>query len=139
MASPRRRVVVHSPEATHQVEVQRFEIPAGQRARIYRRYGNSLPDTIHFDAAANAGPVAGTIEVEGSRLRKQRPTTDLRERNVVQKSVWDSKFAIFVTPSTDVVLTLDKRVADGVPRLVWLLTGVVLLAVAAALIAIVLG
>ena len=48
--------------------------------------------------------------------------------------MWDSKFSIFVTPDADSTVTVHMRVADGVPRLVWLLSGVVALAVVAAVI-----
>ena len=50
----------------------RFDIPAGTRTRIYRRYSNSLPERIRFDAVAASGRLSGTIEVEGPRLRKKR-------------------------------------------------------------------
>ncbi len=112
----------------------RIEIPAGVRTRIYRRYSNSLPETIRFDAAAGTGPPTGSVEVEGPRLRRKRPAQPLRAENVVEKSMWDSKFSIFVTPDTDTEITLHKRVADGVPRLAMLIGGVAVIGLIAALI-----
>lgn len=111
----------------------RFEIPAGVRTRIYRRYSNSLPETIRFDAETPTGIPGGTVEVEGPRLRKRRPVEQLQAHNIVEKSMWDAKFAIFVTPDADTVVALHKRVADGVPRLAFLLGGLVVLALVAAL------
>ncbi len=114
--------------------MQEFDIPAGTRTRIYRRYSNSLPETIRFYASSISGAPSGIIEVEGPPLRKKRPPQALAAQNVVDKSMWDSKFSIFVTPDADSTVTVHKRVADGVPRLVWLLSGVVALAVVAAVI-----
>ena len=111
----------------------RFEIPAGTRTRIYRRYSNSLPETIRFDAVAVSGRLSGTIEVEGPRLRKKRAPQPLEAENIVVKSVWDSRFSIVITPESDTEVTLHKRVADGVPRLAWILGGVVAAGVLAAL------
>ena len=56
--------------------------------------------------------------------KKQAPQS-LKAENVVVKSIWDSRFSIFVTPDSDTEVTLHKRVADGVPRLAWILGGVV--------------
>lgn len=119
--------------------MQEFDIPAGTRTRIYRRYSNSLPETIRFDASSMSGAPSGTIEVEGPPLRKKRPPQALAAQNVVEKSMWDSKFSIFVTPEADTTVILHKRVADGVPRLVWLLGGLVVVALVAALIPLVFG
>ena len=111
----------------------RFDIPAGTRTRIYRRYSNSLPETVRFDAVAASGRLSGTIEVEGPRLRKKQASQPLKAENVVARSIWDSKFLIFVTPDSDTEVTLHKRVADGVPRLGWILGGVVAVGVLAGL------
>ena len=119
--------------------MQRIDIPAGARTRIHRRYGNSLPETIRFDAETVTGSPSGTIEVEGPRLRKRRPPEPLRSHNTIEKSMWDSKFSIFVTAETDTEVILYKRVADGVPRLALIIGAVLILGVVAALIPFLLG
>lgn len=86
--------------------------PAGERTRIFRRFSSSLVQAIRIDVATVGGSaeVSGLLEVRGSRwlMARSPETRPLRPSMTVRKGYWDTRFAIYVIPDTDVVVTVHR-------------------------------
>jgi len=95
---------------------------------------DSIPQKVRFTAepVAEGGSVSGTVEVAGSRwlFRKAPAPHALAAENVFDKGMWDSRYAIYVTPDEDVRIRFETRHVRA--KLLFLaLGGVVVAAVAA--------
>ena len=96
-----------------------YMIPAGQRTRVFRRLSSSLVQSITIDAetAEGTGPVSGTLEIQGSLWLFSKPpeTFELLRTQTVAKGYWDTRYAIYVTPRSDMRITVH-RPRLGSPR-----------------------
>ena len=80
-------------------------IPKGERRRVLHLVFDSIPQKVRFSAspAVGAGPVAGKVEVIGSRWLFRRPV--LEAENVFRKGFRDGFYEIWVTPEQDTEIT----------------------------------
>ncbi len=110
-----------------------FTVKAGERSRILYRFSNSLAQTYRFTAQPLAGDVSGTVEVHGSAwLFAKKPVTQpLQSENQVQKTMWDTRYNVYVTPIQDVEITLHARRGGNV--FFWIILALVALAVASSM------
>ena len=117
-------------------------IKAKERRRILRLVSDSIPQQVRFEASgvgdgpAAAGPVAGMVEVAGSRWLFPKPATTqpLQRENVVSKGLFDTLFSIYVTPDQDTRIVMRSRHFTS-RMLTWALLAVLALGVAGALVA----
>ncbi|MDP6709175.1 MAG: hypothetical protein QF893_22775 [Alphaproteobacteria bacterium] len=87
-------------------------IGKGERRRVLHLVFDSIPQLVRFSAepAAGAGPVAGKVEVVGSRwlFRKPPETHELGAENVFQKGFLDSFYSVYVTPEQETRISFDS-------------------------------
>lgn len=109
-----------------------IEIKAGERTRIIHKFSNSLPANYTFDVAPKVigGSVSGIIEISGSNwiFPKEATRQDLGETNIVDKSVMDTFYGVYVTPDVDVKITLAKSYSSKIWTYIVIAIVVVLLA-----------
>jgi hypothetical protein len=102
--------------------------PAGKRTRILHILSDSIPQTVRFTAEATDGhsPPRGTIEAERSALLFGRKThaTPLVAENRFRKGMFDTRYAVYVTPEQDTKVTLHSRHFSS--RWLYLALGIVL-------------
>ncbi len=109
-------------------------VAKGERQRVLHMLFDSIPQKVGFTAepVAEGGSLSGTVEVQGSRWLFRKPPSPhaLAAENVFDKSMWDSRYAIYVTPDEDVRIRFETRHVRA--KLLFLaLGGVVVAAVAA--------
>ncbi len=109
-----------------------FDIRAGERKRIIFQFSNSLRQTHNFIAEpvdSDKDP-SGLIEVKGSNwlLPKNIVPLDLKRENEVEKGAWDTFYSVYVTPKTDVRVTVTSSPVKNL----WIYIVVVLIIVAVA-------
>lgn len=101
-----------------------IEIKAGERTRIIHKLFNSMPANYRFEVAPAivGGSVSGIVEITGSSgfLPKTSRTQDLSEINMVEKSMMESFFGVYVVPDTDVKIT----VTGSFSKWIWVLLAV---------------
>jgi len=92
--------------------VKEYEIQAGQRIRVFRRFSSSLPQRITIEAEAIDGrsPISGTIEVQGSRWLFPKPvqSVPLASEVTIGKGFWDTRFAVTVIPDQPARITVHR-------------------------------
>lgn len=93
--------------------MKEIQIAAGCRTRIIQRRFSSLAMTYSFNAAPTAqdGDVAGVVEVKGSDWIFPKPgkQVPLQQVNTVKAGMWDTFFSVYVTPESDVYISLPSR------------------------------
>ena len=109
-----------------------MEILKGERKRIIRKIGNSVPVTYQFKAEPLSAQdtLSGTVEVSGSNwiFSKQPVLQKLEADNSVGKGYWDTFYSIYVTPDCNVKITFNQA---GVSKIFPLLLGAGLVVVVA--------
>ena len=113
-----------------------IEIRGGERVRVIQRFSNSMPSTFRFSATGiDGGLASGTIEIADSKMPSKAitETRPLESDNVVEKSMWNSFFSIYVTPIQDVEITFERATTQS-SRLLWLLAGLVVVAAVAVIV-----
>ncbi|VAW22061.1 hypothetical protein MNBD_ALPHA12-877 [hydrothermal vent metagenome] len=113
-----------------------IKIRSGERKRIIRQFSNSLQQTFSFSATAVEPneEVSGIVEIQGSKwLFPKAPTTmDLKRDNMVEKGMWETFYSVYVTPDSDVEITLKPA---HINRLwIYMVIVLIVLALASALI-----
>lgn len=106
---------------------------AGERTKVLHIFSDSIPQTVRFTATpAGAG---GTVEVVRRRWFVRRPPEvhPLRAEQAFDKGFADVDYTIHVTPDRDVTIAFQSRHFER-KALFWVLGGVIVLAVVAALI-----
>lgn len=89
-----------------------FEIKAGERERVIRKFSNSLALTYSFDVEPLdlSDVVSGVVEVVGSNWLAPKPaiTKELNTSNFVEKGIWDTMYSVYVIPDVDVRVSMAK-------------------------------
>ncbi len=89
-----------------------IDVKAGERKRIIFQFSNSLRQNHNFIAEpmGDQSDPSGLIEVKGSNwlLPKDVVPLDLKHRNTVEKGAWDTFYSVYVTPKTDIKITLTS-------------------------------
>jgi hypothetical protein len=92
--------------------VKQWSIRAGERVRVIHRFSSSLAQTytLLVEPTPPGGPVAGTVEVHGSRWLFPKPavTLPLTAETTVDKGYWDTRYSVYVTPDHDVTVTIGR-------------------------------
>lgn len=112
--------------------MKEIQIAAGCRTRIIQRRFSSLAMTYTFNAApvAQDEDVAGMVEVKGSDWIFPKPVKQvpLKRSNTVEAGGWDTFFSVYVTPESDVYISLSSR---SLGRGLWLVGAVMAVVVIA--------
>ncbi len=112
-----------------------IEVKAGHRTRIIHMFSNSIPMEMGFTAHSikKGGKVSGKVEVKGSNwlFPKAAIKQDLGDENIVKKGMWDTFYAVYVTPEDDV--RIETKTTGGVQIWMLLIVAIVVLAVASSL------
>jgi hypothetical protein len=112
--------------------------PKDARTRILHILSDSIPQSVRFTAEpvgaepVGAEPVgaepalAGLIEIErgGSVIGRKAEQAPLVARNEFRKSLFDSRYAVFVTPGQDTRIVFQSR--HFTSRLLFIALGIVL-------------
>ncbi len=87
-----------------------INIKAGERNRIIHKLSNSLATEYTFLVQPkNPGEtVSGEVEISGSNwvFPKAPIMQPLQDDNVVTKGMWDTFYSVYVTPKSDVTVSL---------------------------------
>lgn len=87
-------------------------VRAGERTRLFGSFSNSVPATYRFSAEplVEGEGVSGRVEVKGSTWLFPKPasTQELQAENSVTKGAWDTLYSVYVTPGSDVRITLTS-------------------------------
>jgi len=114
-----------------------IDIKAGQRTKIISRISNSIPATYRFEAEAlsDATGLSGTVEVKGSNwlFPKAAVEQPLQPVNSVEKTMWDTFYKVYVTPQTDVRITMAGSSFPGM-GIILAIAGLVVIAAASIMI-----
>jgi len=104
--------------------------PGQERTRILHILSDSVPQTVRFEAEAvrGGGNPSGVVEVERSvffftHRKEEHP---LQAENNLKKGMFDTSYAVFVTPDQDTKINFKTRHVTS-RKLFWVL-GIVLAA-----------
>jgi hypothetical protein len=88
-------------------------IPKGKRTRVLHMLFDSVPQSVRFTAAPTipGASLDGVVEVAGSTwlFRKKPVAHSLQASNELEKGFLDSRYAIYVTPEQDTVITFETK------------------------------
>jgi len=116
--------------------VPTINLKAGEKTRIIHKFSNSLATEYTFSVQPkNPGEtVSGEVEISGSSwvFPKAPVRQPLQDDNVVAKGMWDTFYSVYVTPKSDVTVSLAGGSLNS--RFAYVIAAIVLVAVIAALI-----
>lgn len=103
---------------------------AGERTRVLHLFSDSVPQSVRFTACSleGDGTVSGTVEIVRSVLPVggRVAAVPLAPENAFRKSMFDTRYSVYVTPSTDTRIVFRTRHFSA--NMFWLALGGVLIA-----------